>query len=228
MILTKDQDIILATLARHKIAKRFYWTGGTLLAHYYFQHRKSFDLDFFTDTPFLRDELDAFLLDVTKVLGGNPLTERKIYDRWEFILPKLDVPVRFEFVHYNHEKKRLAPLIPYRGLLIDSLSDISANKTMAYLDRNQPKDALDIYWILKKRKFTVRKLLSLIAEKFNVNITEFTFWSESVKALKQFDSLKPYLLETNVEKQEEFLRKVTYFFLDHGKDFLTEKLGGVK
>lgn len=228
MILTKDQDIILATLARHEIAKRFYWTGGTLLSSHYLHHRKSFDLDFFTDTPFLREELDVFLLDVKRELGGDQLTERKIYDRWEFILSRHDVPVRFEFVHYNHEKKRLAPLIPYRGLLIDSLPDISANKTMAYLDRNQPKDALDIYWILKKRKFTVRKLLALIAEKFSVHISEFTFWSESTKSLKQFDSLKPYLLETNTQKQEEFLRKVTYFFLDHGKDFLTEKLGEVK
>lgn len=225
MKLIKEHERILDTLAQQPIAKRFYWTGGTLLAHYYLHHRKSFDLDFFTDTPFQRHELDAFLFDVTKKLGRGRLTERKIYDRWEFFLPGPDVPVRFEFVHYNHEKKRLAPLVSYRGLLIDSLPDIAANKVMAYLDRNQPKDILDLYSMLKKRKFTVRKLLELLAQKFGVHISEFTFWSESVKALKQLDSLKPYFLETDAVKQEELIRKIKYFFLDHGKEFLRRQIG---
>ena len=54
-ILTPDHEVILAILAKHEIAKRFYWTGGTLLSHYYLHHRKSFDLDFFSDTEFTRE-----------------------------------------------------------------------------------------------------------------------------------------------------------------------------
>lgn len=224
MKLTPDHDIILTTLAKHEISRRFYWTGGTLLAYYYLHHRKSFDLDFFSDTAFTRDELTPFLTDLKKALGAQNFQERKIYDRWEFVAPDQETPVRFEFVHYNHEKVRLAPLGSYRGLLIDSLPDLAANKVMAYLDRNQPKDLLDVYVLLKKRKFTVKKLIALLNQKFGVTISEFTFWTESTKTLKNLDGLVPYLLIADPVKQQELLKEIKYFFLDQGKDFLSTLL----
>ncbi len=49
-ILTPDQqrllDIIIAT---PKITDSYYFTGGTALSEFYFQHRLSEDLDFFTE-----------------------------------------------------------------------------------------------------------------------------------------------------------------------------------
>lgn len=152
MKLTRDHEAVLTTLAKDEIAKQFYWTGGTLLAHYYLHHRTSFDLDFFSDTAFSREDLAPFLTEVKNALHADSLVERKIYDRWEFVLADRDPVLRFEFVLYNHGKKRLAPLGTYRGLLIDSLQDIAANKVMAYLDRNEPKDVFDVYVLLKKRK----------------------------------------------------------------------------
>ena len=224
MILTHDQNVVLETLTREPVGKQFYWTGGTLLSHYYLHHRKSFDLDFFSDRPFTRDSLTPFIEHVTRALGIENLSESRIYDRWEFVSPTTP-PLRFEFVHYNHEKKRLAPLGSYKGLAIDSLPDLAANKTMAYFDRNQPKDLFDVYPLLKKRKFTVGKLLSLVEQKFGSRFPEFLFWSESAKSLKRLESLGPYLLETNPIKQDAFLKDVKYFFLDRGKDFLTRQLG---
>lgn len=221
MKLTLDHEIILTTLAESDLKDRFYWTGGTLLAHYYLHHRKSFDLDFFSDHAFTRENLTPFLVDVKKALKVDSLVERKIYDRWEFVLPDRDPTLRFEFVHYNHEKVRLSPLAPYRGLMIDSLADMATNKVMAYLDRNQPKDLLDLYVLLKKRKFTVPKLLSLLNQKFGVHISEFTFWTESTKQLKNLDSLLPYLFLSDPVKQGEYLTQVKYFFLDQGKAFLS-------
>lgn len=221
MKLTADHEIILTTLAGSDLKDRFYWTGGTLLAHYYLHHRKSFDLDFFSDNTFSRDELTPFLEGVKTALRVDSLVERKIYDRWEFVASGRDPVLRFEFVHYNHEKMRLLPLTPYRGLMIDSLADLAANKVMAYLDRNQPKDLLDIYVLLKKKKYTVPKLLALLNQKFGVHISEFTFWTESTKQLKNLDSLLPYLLLSDPIKQGEYLKEIKYFFLDQGKNFLS-------
>jgi len=224
-ILAPDHETILGILAQYEIAKRFYWTGGTLLSHYYLHHRKSFDLDFFSDTPFTREELTPFLDEVRQKFTFSRIIERKIYDRWEFVIENRDPSIRFEFVHYNHEKVRLAPLAPYRGLLIDSLPDLAANKVMAYLDRNQPKDILDLYVLLKRRTFTVSKLINLVDQKFGVRISEFTFWTESTKILKNLDGLVPYLLLSDPVKQGAYLQEVKYFFLDRGKDFLTTLLG---
>ena len=225
MKLSKYQKLLLETLAEYEIAKQFYWTGGTLLAYYYLRHRKSFDLDFFSDTKFTREDLNPFIHDLINVLGEPKFEERKVYDRWEFILPESFESLRFEFVYYNHEKVRLAPLSKYQGILIDSLADLAANKVMAYLDRNEPKDLLDIYFLLKKRKFTAPKLLKMLSSKFGVNITEFTFWTESTKQLKNLQTLRPYLLEEDRVKQDKLFEDIKYFFLDHGREYLAKRLG---
>ncbi len=109
----------------------------------------------------------------------------------------------------------------YKGLLIDNLTDMAANKVMAYLDRNQPKDLLDVYTLLVEKKFTLVELLQLVERKFGARIPEFLFWSESGKSLKRLDDLRPYLLESDLKQQDEFLTDVKHYFLDEGKDFLT-------
>jgi predicted nucleotidyltransferase component of viral defense system len=49
-ILTPNQKILLAEISRYQpITKRFYLTGGTALSEFYFQHRLSEDLDFFSE-----------------------------------------------------------------------------------------------------------------------------------------------------------------------------------
>lgn len=224
MILTPTHETMLTLLAQSDLKDRFYWTGGTLLSHYYLHHRKSFDLDFFTEKPFEHDELLPFVTQVKQALHIDYFEETKVYDRWEYVIPITDPVTRFEFVYYNHEKKRLAPLSSYRGLLIDNLTDMAANKVMAYLDRNQPKDLLDVYTLLKEKKFELGELLSLVERKFGSRIPEFLFWAESDKSLKRLEDLRPYLLESDVEKQDVFLKEIKYYFLDQGKDFLSSIL----
>ena len=224
MILTPVHEKILSLLATSDLKDRFYWTGGTLLAHYYLHHRKSFDLDFFTEKPFEHDELLPLIGSVKEALNIDHFEETKVYDRWEYVIPT-DPVTRFEFVYCNHTKKRLAPLRTYRGIFIDNLTDLAANKVMAYLDRNQPKDLLDVYTLLSKKKFTLVKLLQMVERKFGERIPEFLFWAESGKSLKRLEELRPYLLGSDLKKQDEFLKDVKYFFLDQGKDFLTRLLG---
>lgn len=224
MTLTPIHELILSTLAKSNLGERFYWTGGTLLSHYYLHHRKSFDLDFFTETPFTHDDLLRFLESVRKSLHTHQIVESKIYDRWEYVINTTVPPTRFEFAYYNHEKKRIAPLVHYKNVLIDSLPDMAANKVMAYLDRNQPKDLLDVYALLTQKKFTVVELLRLVEQKFGSRFPEFLFWSESTKSLRRLDELHPYLLETDKTKQNEVLENIKNFFLDHGADFLRKKL----
>ena len=101
---------------------------------------------------------------------------------------------------------------------------MAANKVMAYLDRNQPKDLLDVYTLLAEKKFTLTELLQLVERKFGQRIPEFLFWSESGKSFKRLEDVRPYLLESDLKKQDEFLKDVKNFFLDQGKDFLSALL----
>ena len=224
MFLSDKQKLILDVFKKSNLADKFYWTGGTLLSFYYLKHRYSSDMDFFSEKEFHFDLLLPFLSELKKIAGAD-IEEHKIFDRWEFIvIDKNKDKTRIDFVYYNHEKKRLKPLIKYSGMLIDSLDDIAANKTMAYFDRNEPKDLFDLYVLLTKGKYQVNKLLQLVEMKFGVKFNEFMFWSESAKSLKLLDTLSPlYIQKTDAEKKK-LKEDISEFFLNTGSDFLEKQI----
>lgn len=223
MELNNTHKLILKLIIKSGLDKKFYWTGGTLLSHYYLHHRLSFDLDFFTDTNFSYDTLVPFISMLKQETGIEKLEPTKIYDRWEFIISKPE-SLRFEFVFYNHEKKRISPLLAYQGILIDSLADISANKIIALFDRNEPKDLFDVYTLLVQKKYTVLQLLGLVEKKFGIKFPAFSFWSECTKSFPLIDSLKPYLLPRQKNKKEP-LANIKEFFLTQGRNFLVGEIG---
>ena len=135
MALSKIQSAIIKALARSPLKKRFYWTGGTLLAEKYLHHRHSYDVDVFTDIPFRYEEVLSLVREVKKSVNLKRVEEKKVFDRLEFFLHNHQ-EVRFEFVHYQFP--RLKPRKIWRGVLIDSLEDLAANKTMALVERHAP------------------------------------------------------------------------------------------
>lgn len=223
MELTPGQKKVLALLAKSSLKDKFYWTGGTLLAYHYFKHRKSEDLDFFSAEKFSFNEVNQFIQDLKQKMSFNDVQYQKIFDRHIFLL-KNGETLKLEFVYYNHHRKTLEAKVRILGVLSDSLKDIAANKTLAYFDRNEPKDIFDIYFLIIKGKFTPKKLLDLVNEKFGVKLPESLFWSESFKKIKSIFTLKPLLLEKDVLKEEELLRKIEDFFKSESAQFLREKL----
>ena len=111
------------------------------------------------------------------------MEKKKVFDRWELFLHNGD-ELRLEFVHYEHPK--INDRIRRDGILIDSFDDISANKTMALLDRNEPKDIVDMYYILSKGEYSVDRLLKLVEKKFGLRMQESSFWSEIIKGFIYF------------------------------------------
>lgn len=223
-ILTPTQKKVLTLFAHSDLATRFYWTGGTLLSYYYLHHRKSLDLDFFSEKPFSVDPVQRFMEEVRTSIGFRTVRAEKIYNRWEYLCEDPDM-LRIDFVHYNGEKKTLHPRQTLDGVLIDSFDDIAANKTMAFLDRNEPKDLFDFYFILTRGRMGARKLLRLVKQKFGVKMSESTLWSESFKAMKRLGELTPLMLEERKEKQEALLAKITNFFESKSYSFLSHTLG---
>jgi len=129
-----------------------------------------------------------------------------------------------EFVYYNHEKKTLKKRNKLLGAYVDSLEDIAANKTMAYFDRNEPKDLFDLYFLLHKGGFNPSQLLRLVYKKFGVSFNEALFWSEVFKGLPLLRELKPLMLEKEEKKQEELLKKIEQYFKDGSYKLLRKTL----
>lgn len=221
--LTKGQKIAISLLAESNLSDKFYWTGGTLLAAYYFQHRMSYDLDFFSETNFTFKEVNPFVQSLKKELGTEEVDYKRILDRYEFMFKNKEA-LRIDFVLYNNEKKTLKKRKRYLGLLIDSLEDISANKTISLLDRKEPKDLFDIYFILTKSGISAKEILDFTEKKFGVRVSEDVLWSHSMTTLSKLKELKPIMLGGEKEK-EELIYDIESFFRERSRKFLHSWLG---
>lgn len=223
MKLTTGQKITLELLAKSALKDKFYWTGGTLLAYHYFRHRKSEDLDFFSEEEFSFNEVNQFIQSLKLQAGFKNVEYQKVFDRYEFLLKNKEI-LKVEFVYYNHTRNTLGKRGEVLGVLVDSLKDIAANKTLAYFDRNEPKDLFDIYFLLTKGKFTPKQLLDLVFRKFGVKLPESLFWSESFKKIGLLFTVRPLLLEKNNQKQRQLLKSITDYFEGKSAQFLRESL----
>lgn len=218
--LNENQKILIKLLSVSPLVKKFYLTGGTALSAFYLHHRLSIDLDFFSDKPFSYDELTVFLNIIKEKFKVREIPAIKIFDRWQFTIEGKE-SVKLEFVYFNHEKKRLKILETYMGIFVDSLDDIAANKTLAYFDRNEPKDLFDLYYLINQSGFSVSQLLQLVKNKFGLKFSEFSFWSESTKSLKLLNTLKPLIIEKN---PGDLIKKINLFVLEEGRKYLSKNL----
>ena len=219
--LTKLQSEVLKVLASSPLRERFYLTGGTLLAARYLHHRLSQDLDFFSREPFAHQELLGFINELKKHTQLTDIEEKKIFDRWEFFLHNED-NVRLEFVRYNYPA--LGPREIWQGVLVDSLDDIAANKTLALIDRNEPKDAFDLYCILTKAEYTIARLLELVEKKFSIYLEEGLVWSEALKSAGELETLSPLIEDQDKNGGVNLLRDIEAYFEDRSREFLRGKL----
>lgn len=214
------QQIVLDEFKKSSLKERFYWTGGTLLSVVYLHHRHSEDIDFFSDEPFSHDTVVGFVRDLEKETSLEFIEEKKVFDRWEFFLHNRE-EVRLEFVHYDHPKIKEREY--WNGIMIDSLHDIAANKTMALVDRNEPKDAVDIYFLLTQANFSMRQLLQFVEKKFGVKLQESTIWGEALQKAKDISRITPLLIGKE-ESQKEIAEKIQEYFRLQSKQFLDREL----
>lgn len=216
MALSSTQKIILEELAKSPLKHRFYWSGGTLLAEKYLQHRHSYDVDLFTDQPFRYEEVLPLVQAVKNKGQLVKIEEKKIFDRWEFFLHNHS-EVRCEFVRYDF--KPLVPRKKWRGVMVDSLDDLAANKTMATFDRREPKDVVDIYYLMIQKKYSLTKLLRLAKKKFGITITPSTLISQILTTCGLLKTIKPMLLGSKSE-QEALIVSIQSYFTRLSADFV--------
>ena len=211
------QQKVLKLFKDSTLKDQFYWTGGTLLSAMYLHHRQSKDLDFFSDKAFAYSQVLTFVLRLKDKLKLTEVEQIKIFDRYEFFLHNKET-LRLEFVFYPYP--RLKARNQRQGIYIDSLDDIAANKAMAFFDRNDPKDLFDLYFILKKKRYKVSRLLVLVKKKFGVEFAESTFWSECYKSFNELTNLKPLLLVETPKAKDKIIKEVKDYFINQSTRFL--------
>ena len=179
-LLTNDQLVVLDGFRKNQsLSSAFYLTGGTALAEFYLQHRYSDDLDFFTADEFSIVEIEKFIENLKFKLNARFVSYKKLYDRRMFIFQFENKPeLKVEFSLYPF--KQINPPQNFNGFFVDSMEDIATNKLMSIIDRNEPKDFFDLYFLLKE-KFNIISLVENVNKKFGFKIDLLTLGSELVK-----------------------------------------------
>ena len=111
--------------------------------------------------------------------------------------------LKIEFTKYPF--KQLERADTKDGLQIDSLRDISANKLMAMLDRFDPKDFIDLYFILQSKK--IAEVRTDAEEKFDYKIDSIFLGGEIAK-VKRIEALPKMIKPLSVEEIKDFFTQL--------------------
>lgn len=193
-ILTPKQDAVLRALGKSALAKRVYWTGGTLLAARFFRHRRSLDLDLFSEELLDADFVDAAMRAVVRAAGGRNVRLTRFPSRTQYFLQFPGGELRVDTVYFPFPALGRRTRWPAYQLTTDSVRDIAANKAHAITERNEPKDVFDLYTILQKEKrWTLGRVFTDVEKKFGAALDPVHFGARALAGIAALDRLAPLL-----------------------------------
>lgn len=126
----------------------FFLTGGTALSAFYLQHRVSLDLDLFTLDELALKEGESVVPRLAGDLGCRVGRSRRTEHFAQFLLePESGDPLLVELV--RDFGPQYGQRLVVDGVVVDSMVNIGANKLTAILGRTEPKDFVDLYFLLQ-------------------------------------------------------------------------------
>lgn len=214
-ILKNWQESAIRLLTKEKDFQNFYLTGGTALAAYYEYHRISDDLDFFSfeaiDSTFVHSIANKIKSD----LNAKEMRFSRLYDRNQFFYLMQDGndEAKIEFSKYPF--KQLESTNNFDGIAVDSEYDLAVNKLAAILDRFDPKDFVDLYFLLQK--YALTKIREGYEKKFGIKTDPIFLGSELNKANRieampkmvkklRIDELKAFFTDLAAKLKPEILK----------------------
>lgn len=206
-ILTPEQERFLKCVGEHRDFRSFFYlTGGTALAAFYLFHRYSEDLDFFSDKEVEPVQVSSFVLSLRRTLKFRKAEFQTQLNRQLVFLsfPK-GQELKVEFTYYPgppiEKRKR------FRGVQVDSLLDIAANKAFTIAQNARTRDFIDLYLILKKTGWEFQNLLKKGRAKFDVYIDPIQLGSQLLRVTELKDYPRMIRKIKDREWQDFFLQE---------------------
>lgn len=203
-ILNDFQKKVLAIFCKTVLAKKYYLAGGTALSEFYLHHRKSEDLDFFTEEELDVTELERFVDLIRKKLSLEKVEFQHGFGLYTyFFYPKnKSVKHKLDFGQYPfpliEKPKQLA------GLQIEALYDIAVDKAHTISVRPRLRDFVDLYFILQEKKeWNLIDLLQKAFEKFGIKVDPLQL-GESLFSVKKLEDMPVMLKSFDRQAMESF------------------------
>lgn len=141
---------------------QFYLTGGTALTEFYLGHRLSFDLDFFTAEQPLIGPTAYQLEALSGQAGLHIAVVRRFAAYVEFLVSRGDDTLKVDLA-LDSPFRFAAPVLSTYGVWVNPWEDLRVDKLLAYYGRGEPRDAVDLYFILRETPLDL--LLAQAAQK---------------------------------------------------------------
>lgn len=127
-------------------SKNFFLTGGSALGIFYFDHRMSYDLDFFSVHDIDWHVLSNEMINIGREIGADisRLSASPTFSRFNVCRQGEHEVVDFvrEMVPQVSPQKNV-----FGGIVVDTLQEIATNKWCTLLGRNEIKDLIDLYFL---------------------------------------------------------------------------------
>ncbi|RPI70906.1 MAG: hypothetical protein EHM45_24255 [Desulfobacteraceae bacterium] len=150
-VLTAFQKKVLIFFSQIKDSTHFMLTGGSALAEFYLGHRKSFDLDMFTSEKELILPFSRILEEEMKKHFPVTVTRRfETFVEYEIgtEIEKIKLQLAYESPFHLE-----SPIVCSLGVKINNYKDLTTDKFLAFFQRAEPRDAIDLFFILKQEDF---------------------------------------------------------------------------
>ncbi len=168
-ILNDFQKIALSEFVKTSLAQKYYLSGGTALAEFYLHHRRSEDLDFFTNHELDLDELKRFIQKLSHKIDIKQIEFQKGFGLYTFFLNENNSGLKYKIDFGQYPFAPIEKLKQIQSLNIESLFDIAVNKAHTIAFRPRLRDFIDIYFILEQnRDWTLPELFHRSFEKFEM------------------------------------------------------------
>lgn len=202
-ILTEKQQVLIDNLPDGILAS-FYLTGGTALSAFYIEHRLSKDLDFFTDTEEQMPPIEFLTALIRRLPSVKDIRYERLFDRriFEVVFKDSDT-LKVEFSTYPF--KSVEERTKVGRLVVDSLLNIVTGKLFALTDRYDPKDFVDLYFVLRNYDRKLDDLIRKTEERFEISGLEYII-PERILLVKRIgpDDLPIMLKEINAQEMKRY------------------------
>lgn len=181
-ILTVEQIRFLDLVSADPyLCRTYYFTGGTPLAAFYLKHRLSEDIDLFSDQEVHLPSIRNFIGNAQKKLKLKKVDYRQYYGLHTFQLFFSDTNIlKVDFNYYPFP--RIEKGMKYKNIAVDSVLDIAVNKVHTIFMKPRARDFLDIFFIIKEKKYQFDDLIAQAKIKFDWHIDKIQFGSRLLTA----------------------------------------------
>ncbi len=206
-ILSKRQKDILSLFGKEKqICDNFYWGGGTALAEMYLRHRRSEDLNFFSEKEFDPFAISVILKKIQKAAGIKNVEYSQSFNRNLFFLDYGEEKIKTEFTYFPFSRIDKSDIVG--KLSIDSLLDIAVNKIFTVYQKPRSRDFIDLYCIVQKEKnWTFDGLAEKAQVKFDTHLDPIQLGSQYLKVTELKDYPKMLIPLPEHEWQNFFIEE---------------------